>query len=232
MKNLFFLFTLIFFSLEISAQTFTWKKNALEFGYGISKADRRADFYEGWIGAEVLESIRNDDSNYEDDYFINYNRVICTKNRVELRAGLGYILNVNYFSHIIGLLHFDNPNYILLRNYKYYKSCINIPITVNLSLFKYDKKRIDLSILSNSNIAFYKKVFVANTIDLSFKKRVIEPSDFELYTGLNFECKWVGLGLHYRLLNLAFQDNALGNNGAKTDWYNPTKLRIAARVFF
>jgi hypothetical protein len=214
------------------AQNTNSRKNSVGFGFGFSKTDRRTDFYDGRIGLEVLRYIRADNPPFEYDYFINYNRLLLHTRRIDLKVGVGTLIHVNYFKHVVSLIHFDNPSFPLYTNHIYRKYSLSVPLELSLSLFEWRNNHIKASLLSNNNIAIFKSVRVFKDSDFKLTKWFFEPSDFELYTGLGIDFKRIGFRVQYRLYNLAMQDNAIGNDGKKSDTFNPTKFRLSTSVFF
>jgi hypothetical protein len=202
------------------------KSNEFNVGTAISLADKRYDFLKG---NSSQEWVKNDNSIFEHDIFLNYNKELINKKRYQLFAGLGYLLNINLIKLRIQNEEFTkkgrDANLILLFNDTYYKHNIYIPIELRYKLKSSQKFTTNILFSSIADYTFYKTVKPESRRTLSIFKS--ELSDIEFYSGINFTSQNISYKLDFRFINLQFKDNALANNGKEVDFYNPLKIRFS-----
>ena len=192
---------------------------SLSIGYSSSLADRRTDFLKGNYDV----SVSNDKALLEHDFFINLKRNLWVYDKWLMQGGFGYLVNLNTVALPISR-DFFKTIWLPYLNGKYYKHSASFSLDLNYFVREKQKVRIFLNQSVYSNFSFFKSATEINGSEFIYW--ALEPSEIELYCGIQMEAKRTVLELQLRQLNLAFRDDALANNGKSFDFYNPLKLRI------
>ena len=201
---------------EINGQNFS---KSLSIGYSSSLADRRTDF----LGEDYQKRVRSDNAILEHDFFVNLKRNLWSDEKWLIQGGLGYLIYLNTFGLPISR-DFFKTIWLPHLNEKYYKHSASFSLDLNYFVREKQKVRISLNQSVYSNFSFFKSATEINGSEFIYW--ALEPSEIELYCGIQMEAKRTVLELQLRQLNLAFRDDALANNGKSFDFYNPLKLRI------